>query len=176
MWVARTEHGYLFGEIPKHAVETLRAIPMLIESSDSRVRSRLLPETYEDAEEEASWRENATPELERLFLSRAHLVQRDLDTIQKMEDGSDSWMLLISNQHVNAWLSSLNAARLALYALNDMTEAHMARGGMAKATPKQQEAILRIHFMAEMQGVLMGDGFEPDEDDVAAGPQQPDQG
>lgn len=172
MWYARTEDGYLFGEMPKHAVETLRAIPMLVESSDERVRSRLLPETYEEPEEEAGWREHAMPELERLFLSRAHLVQRDLDAIQRMEDGSDSWMLHISNQHVNAWLSSLNAARLALYVLNDMTEAHMARGGLAKASPKQQEAILRIHFMAELQGVLMGDDYDLDEDPGAGGAEQ----
>ena len=87
MWVARVEEGFLFGDLTQVALETLEGVPMLIESSDPRVRGRLLPETCEVEEDEEHWREHAVPELERLFLSRAQVVQRDLDKLRKMIDG-----------------------------------------------------------------------------------------
>lgn len=163
MWVARAKEGFLFGDLSSAAIETLRGVPMLIESSDPRVRDRLLPETCEVEEDEEHWRDHAVPELERLFLSRAQVVRRDLAKLRKMDDSTNS-VLLVPHEHVNAWLAALNAARLALYALNDMTAEHLDVDGFATATPKQQEAILRIEMMAEMQAVMLGDYEVGDED------------
>jgi len=156
MWVARAEDGFLFGGLTGNYVDTLRAVPMLLESSDPRVRERLLPDTYDDPEEERQWRQHATPELERLFMSRCQLVRRDLAAMQQ-EPEAESFLLRIADGHVSAWLSSLNAARLALFALNDLTAEHMERDGSARVGSKQQEALLRIHFLAEVQGALLDD-------------------
>jgi len=173
MWVARADDGYLFGGLTQHCVETLRAVPMLIESNDPRVRKRLLPETYDCVEDEEEWRDAAVPELERLFLSRAQLVRRDLEKLKKLEQ-LDSWVLLIQDKHCNAWLSSLNAARLALYALADLKPEHLERDGIDLAAPKQQLALLRIHFLAEIQSVLLGDVPLPDDSDLGECPPMPD--
>lgn len=160
MWVAKVDEGWLFGDLTPASVETLTGVPMLIESNDARVRGRLLPETCDGEEDEQHWRQHAVPELERLFLSRAQLVRRDLAQMKKMPQ-SVNGLLLIPFEHVNAWLAALNAARLALFALNDMVAEHMTPEGFATATAKQQEAALRIDLLAEMQGVLLGeDDFE----------------
>lgn len=165
MWVARVIDGYLFGDLTPAAIETLRGVPMLIESEDERVRARLLPETYSDHESEDQWREHAAPELERLFASRTVIVRKDLDAMQQWKP-SDSWVLKIPNTHVNAWLATLNAARLALYVLNDMTAEHLDRGGHRKCNKKQLEAVDRIQFLAEIQSVLLGEvDFEGDDED-----------
>jgi hypothetical protein len=156
MWVARVDEGYVFGELSPASAETLKGVPMLIESADARVRSRLLPETYDDAEAEEQWRRHAVPELERLFLSRAQLVRRDLAAMRTIGKSQDQ-VLLIPDAHTNAWIAALNAARLALFALNELTAAHMEADGFAAATQKQQEALLRIHLLAEIQSVLLGD-------------------
>lgn len=156
MWVARVDEGYVFGDLSPGTVETLKGVPMLIESSDARVRDRLLPETCAQPDDEAHWRRHAVPELERLFLSRAQLVRRDLAGMRKLKQ-SENHLLLIPDAHTNAWLAALNAGRLALYVLNDLTAAHMEADGFAAATPKQQEALLRIHLLAEIQSVLLGD-------------------
>ena len=163
MWAARVDEGFIFGDLTPAAVETLKGVPMLIESSDARVRDRLLPETCSKEEDEEHWREHAVPELERLFLSRAQLVRRDLGALRKIPNTSNS-VLLVPHEHVNAWLAALNAARLALFALNDMTAEHLEVEGFDKATPKQQEAILRLDMMAEMQAVMLGDDEFDDED------------
>lgn len=156
MWAARVEEGLVFGGLDPVMVETLKAVPMLLESSDVRVRERLLPETCADEEDEAQWRRHSVPELERLFLSRAQLVRRDLAGIRKLKH-FDAHVILIPDGHSNAWLASLNAARLALFVLNDLTAAHMEAEGFGTATSKQQEAMLRIHLLAEVQSVLLGD-------------------
>lgn len=160
MWVARVAEGFVFGGLIASTVETLTGVPMLLESSDPRVRERLLPDTCEEAEAQEHWQRHAVPELERLFLSRAQLVRRDLAAMRKLPK-SDTQLLLIPDNHTNAWLATLNAARLALFVLNDLTAAHMEVEGFALATPKQQEAMLRIQLLAEIQSVLLGD-FELD--------------
>ena len=156
MWVARAVEGFVFGDLTTVVVETLKGVPMLIESSDDRVRERLIPDTYAEEDDEAHWREHAVPELERLFLSRAQLVQRDLDGIRPLSGSSNS-VLLIPDEHVNAWLAALNAARLALYVLNDMTAEHFEVDGFGKASVKQREALLRIEMLAEIQSVMLGE-------------------
>ena len=94
MWAARVAEGFVFGDLTPAAVETLKGVPMLIESSDSRVRDRLLPETCSKEEDEEHWREHAVHELERLFLSRAQLVRRDLDALLRSSasrSGTAGW-------------------------------------------------------------------------------------
>ena len=54
MWAARADDGYVLGGLTKQCVDTLRGVPMLVESNDSRVRERLLPDTYDGAEDEAA--------------------------------------------------------------------------------------------------------------------------
>lgn len=164
MWAARLQEGFIFGDLTPAAVDTLKGVPMLIESSDVRVRERLLPETCSLEEDEQHWREHAVPELERLFLSRAQLVRRDLDTLRKMPDAVN-FVLLVPHEHANAWLAALNAARLALYVLNDMTAQHLEVDGFDLANAKQKEAILRIEMLAEMQSVFLGDHDAVNDDD-----------
>ena len=97
-------------------------------------------------------------------MSRAQLVRRDLAGLRKLPDSLNS-VLLVPDEHVNAWLAAINAARLALYVLNDMTAEHLDEGGFEKASAKQQEAILRIEMLAEMQAVMLGDYDDGIEDD-----------
>lgn len=156
MWAARAEDGYLIGGLTRDCLETLRGVPMLVESSDPRVRERLLPETYDSVEDEQQWREHATPELERLFMSRLQIVRKDLAAVRKLE-AVDSWVLFLPDTHGNAWLASLNAARLSLYVLNDLDASHLERDGDERCTEKQREAVWRIQFLAEIQCILMGE-------------------
>ncbi len=165
MWAARGDDGYLIGGMAKVHLETLRGVPMLVESSDPRVRERLLPEAYDLADDEEQWREHATPELERLFMSRLQIVRKDLSGVRQMQ-GQERWVLAIPDTHHNAWIASLNAARLSLYVLNDLTKEHLERGGDRLCSEKQAEAIWRMNFLAEIQCVLMGElGAEEGDDD-----------
>ncbi len=101
------------------------------------------------------------------ILSRPALAELDalLTSLEKRTDlaglrpmpGSENQLLLIPFAHANAWLAALNAARLALFVLNELTAEAMEPDAFATVTPKQQEALLRIHLLAEVQSVLLGD-------------------
>jgi|JRYL01.1.fsa_nt_gb hypothetical protein len=167
MWAARIPEGYVFGGMSTECVRTLEGVPLLLESRDPRVLERLYPDTCSDEQDEAQWREHAVPELERLFASRGTIVRKDLAAMRAVGDAA-SRVLLIPEGHTNAWLASLNAARLALYALNDLNADWMSGYELESATDKQREAIARIHLLAEIQAVLLGE-FElevADPDDV----------
>lgn len=161
MWVARVDEGFVFGGLTAHGVETLTGVPMLLESTDPRVRERLLPDTFDEESEQEHWQKHAVPELERLFATRAQVVRRDLAAMKKLPKSSTQ-VLFVPDHHTNAWLAALNAARLALFVLNDLEARHLEAEGFGTGTKKQQEAILRIHLLAEIQSVLLGD-FELDD-------------
>jgi hypothetical protein len=138
------------------ALASLEGVPLLLESRDPRVLERIYPETCQQEDAEADWREHAVPELERLFASRGTIVRKDLAAMRASGEGKRR-VLKVTDGHVNAWLASLNAARLALYALNDLKPEWMGGRPADEATLKQREAIARIHLLAELQSVLLGD-------------------
>ena len=135
--------------------DTAMRIPGLLKADDPRVRGRLLPEAYDDPEEEAHWRRLGGPELERLFLSRAELICRDLESLSR--DGAQTFSLRIPSGHEAAWLSGLNGARLALFALHDLEAEDMDREPHATGDPDKELALLRIHLMAYLQELLLSE-------------------
>ena len=159
MRVERDRDGntWLRGLTPLCA-DTAMRVPGLLEDEDPRVRGRLLPEAYDDPEEEEHWRRLGAPELERLFLSRAQLIRRDLESLSR--DGPQTFALRIAKGHDTAWLSGLNGARVALFALHDLNAADMDREPDNDRDPEKELALLRIHLMAYLQELLMSGGDE----------------
>ena len=157
MWAVRDEHGELWlGEMPTEFAEALWRIPEWLQSEDPRVRERLLPEAYDDPEEEEHWRRHGSPELERLFLSRGEIVEKDLASMRPMAT-KDHWLLRIAQGHERAWLAALGGARLALFALHGLGSEDMDQPPSALDDEDKRLALERIHMMAELQMVLMGE-------------------
>ena len=135
--------------------DTAVRIPGLLKADDPKVRRRLLPEAYDDPEEEAHWKRLGAPELERLFLSRAELIRRDLESLSL--EGTQSFSLCIPPGHETAWLSGLNGARQALFALHDLEAEDMEREPQSTGDPDRELALLRIHVMAFLQELLLSE-------------------
>ena len=140
------------GISPLHA-DTLLQIPAWLQSTDPRVRERLLPEVYEDAEREEEWRKYATPELEHLFASRADLLVQDLQTLKPSD--SVTFRMTIPKTHIAAWISSLNAARLAVFALHELEAEDMEVDPTEIEDFEKELALVRIHILALMQEMLL---------------------
>ena len=157
MWAVRDEHGNLWlGEMPSEFARALWRIPEWLRSEDPRVRERLLPEAYDDPEEEAHWRRLGSPELERLFLSRGEIVKKDLASMRPM-DTEDHWLLRVDLGHEKAWLAALGGARLALFALHGLEAEDMDQPPSSLDDEDKRSALQLIHMMAELQMVLMGE-------------------
>lgn len=137
-------------------VDTLVHLPGLLTSQDDRVRDRLLPRTYEADEDEDQWRRYGVPDLEHLFASRVEIINKDLESLA--QDGAVTFSLKIPERHTNAWVSSLNAARLALFVLHELEEADMEREPDDLADFEKELAVVRIHVLAFMQELLLESG------------------
>lgn len=145
--------------MPVLLADSLLRIPGLLRSDDPQVRQRLLPDVYGEDAQEQEWRKHAVPELEHLFLSRAEILQRDLATLGAGADGQ--YQMTIGRSHQTAWLSSLNAARVALFTLHGLQPQDMDQERDLDAAAAEEEqhkhlAIARIWLMAWLQELLLG--------------------
>lgn len=133
--------------------ETLLRLPEWLALDEDAVRRRLFPDVYEDPEEQAHWQRYGAPELEALFATRQALVSKDLESLEQA--GSRHYRLWIAKSHEQAWLQSLNAARLTLFARHGLSASDMELDP-AEATDEDKEiALVRIHVMAHVQEALL---------------------
>lgn len=156
MRVERDAGGHLtLRRMASLCADTLLRLPSWLESEDPLVRRRLLPQVFEDPEEEAQWRRFGASELEYLFLSRAEILRRDLETLEPEGVLAFSFRMRIPRGHESAWLSSLNGGRLALFVMHKLDEQDMARDPASLQDPEKELALLRIHLMAWVQELML---------------------
>jgi hypothetical protein len=136
--------------------DTLRRMLEWIESDDPRVKKRLFPDTFVDPEEEAAWRRLMQTDLEHLVLSRRQILEKDLARMRP--DGPGLFRLPIGKNHGQAWLSALNAARLALFELHGLGPEHMDSEPEELDDEERQLALVRIHLMGFLQELLLHGG------------------
>lgn len=133
--------------------DSLLRIPGWLSNEDPSVRGRLMPEVYSDTAEEQEWRRHASPELEHLFLSRAELVGKDLQTLH--EEPAGQYVVQLAPGHATAWLAALNAARLLLFAEHELAPEDMERDPASVGSFEKMVALARIQQMAWLQELLL---------------------
>ena len=105
-----------------------------------RVKRRLYPLPSDDAEEAAEWERLVHPDLFALVASARAIVLEDLNGLEtslrtspvppSAEDGDEGiranaavgWGMTIPGEHVQAWISALQTARLTLAELHEVGE------------------------------------------------------
>ncbi|MEZ5962700.1 MAG: DUF2017 family protein [Planctomycetota bacterium] len=128
-----------------------------IESEDPRVKKRLFPDTFADPTEEAAWRRLTEADLAHLILSRRQIVDKDLARLRA--DGPGLYRWPVSKGHDHAWISSLNAARLALFELHDLGPEDMDIDPEDIVDEDRQLAMVQIDILGFIQDLLLqGDG------------------
>jgi hypothetical protein len=140
--------------IPPLMAEVLRELPETLGADQPDVvKRRLFPDPSQDAEVAAEWRRAQHPELFALLADSRRIAERDLKSL-KAERGGATWRLKIPAAHVAAWIGALNAARLALGALHDVTADDMGPD-REPAFDERGIAILKIDLYAWLQGTLI---------------------
>ena len=117
--------------------------------------SRLLPPPGEDEELLLDWQDLVQPELRRHFdLERSHVAE-DLAAMKQGNGENASWSLEIPTDHCDAWLTTLNALRLALVAEQGFTEADLSRKGNPDFSTERGLALMQVNFYAFVQECLL---------------------
>ena len=151
--------------IPPVLAVMLRELPEILELRDSPdAQARLFPNpTAKDDEANKEWRQMAGPELRHLFVSAGETVARDLTALTADETAAEEHQVTFPVEHVNAWMSALNQARLILAEVHKIHDKDMNRTDFDPTSPKHVAA-LRIHLLGYLLHLFveLDNGDEPE--------------
>jgi len=153
--VKRSDSGaYVVDGVTEDLAFVLRELPGLLGGDQPEaVRKRLFPDPSDDPQMAADWRRTQHPELFALLADARTIVESDLPSLARASPRG-KWRIEIPKAHATAWISALNAARLALGAVHDVTAADMDPERLAPDTERGL-AILRIDLYGWLQGTLI---------------------
>jgi hypothetical protein len=155
MRISRRKPGIVsvLGMPPVMAI-VLRELPELLGSDQPEVvTKRLFPVPVDDPEAAAEWRRMQHPELFALLADARQVVESDLPALARGRDAG-TLRLDLPALHLHAWISALNAARLTLGALHDVTAEDLDPDNVP-SRDERGAAIVRIDLYAWLQSLLI---------------------
>ena len=118
--------------------------------------SRLLPLPGDDEGLRLDWLDHVQPELRRHFDSERSLVARDLKNgMIKGKGKNGTYSLEIPLENANAWLTTLNALRLAIVEGHGLSEEELLRKVLPDLTSERGIALIQMNFYAFLQECLL---------------------
>jgi hypothetical protein len=132
--------------------ELLRKVPSVCDTGgDSRAEARLFSNPADSSERQflSDWDEFVRPELRHLFLSARKTVEEDLG---KLSDRlGRPGRLVVPCAHSDAWLNTLNQARLILATKFDFTDEELSMHEAPQSFSRRDLVLLQINFYAAIQ-------------------------
>ena len=145
-------------EIDPFLAELLRQIPTST-SADSvpAAEERLFSPPADPKEKEfcAEWRLYVDPELRRHFQSATEVVTDDLRQLEQEEKPFANVSLRIPQEHADAWLNTLNQARLAIAAKYDFTEAELSDHYRSPIGSRRDLSLFQVNFYGFLQEFIL---------------------
>lgn len=128
--------------------DCLGELPTILEQRDSPAARNRLFQKPTDHDEKANddWQKFIAPELRHLFVSAGEVVARDLTALEPVQGKQDELHVTFPTEHVRAWMSALNQARLILAEVHRVDERDMDKLNLDLHSPKQR-AVLKIHLL-----------------------------
>ena len=157
------KHIRVSGIAPVLAV-MLRELPEILEQRDfPDAHDRLFPNpTTADDKTNKEWQQMVSPELRHLFVSAGETVARDLTALAVDEKDHEARQVTFPVEHLKAWMTALNQARLILGETHKIDEDDMNRVDLDPHNPKHVAAF-RIHLLGYLLhlSVELESGDEP---------------
>jgi hypothetical protein len=142
-----------FDFVAPQLYEILCGIREAAETPDPRVEARFFPEPSEGDDSLAEdWKAFVQPDLHEGFQSARETVAADLRGAKERKTGH--FTFTIPKAHIDAWLSALNQARLALAEAHGFGDAEMSRGPRDQSEPRET-ALFRLMVYGLLQERLV---------------------
>ena len=121
------------------------------DTDDPAAQRRLFASPTEGREPdfEQDWKNYVEPDLRLLFRSTQEIVEGDLKRFDPDESG-DSSTLRIPVKNLEAWIHTLNQARLAIAARYDFTDKEMEKQ-LSLGSGARSLALFQVHFYGFLQ-------------------------
>ena len=120
--------------------------------------TRLLPSPGESEDLEdlrLDWQDHVQPGLRHHFDLERAVVTEDLACMIQRKEKIPSWTLEISPDHSDAWLTTLNALRLALAEEHRFTEKDLSEKTPSDLETERGLALMQVNFYAFNQECLL---------------------
>ena len=145
--------GFLFSDVEPPLVELFLAIPSAADpEGNSSALNRLFPDPVGKKEPRFAeeWEEFVKPELRETFENASTTVEADLVPLTAGEDA-----VRVPREHIDAWLNTLNQARLVLAERFEVTEEEMNRPAPLPSQHERHTAISQMHVYGLLQECLI---------------------
>ena len=129
----------------------LQIVPSAQATDDPAAQRRLYSSPTEGREQEfeQDWKNYVVPDLRNIFRSAQEIVEGDLAGFEP-DESDESSTLRIPVKNLEAWIHTLNQARLAISARYDFTERDMERS-LSMSGDARGLALFQVHFYGFMQ-------------------------
>ena len=141
------KHIRVSGIVPVLTV-VLRELPEILEQRDSPdAHDRLFPNpTAADDKINKEWQQMVSPELRHLFVTAGETVARDLAGLAGSRSSRETYEITLPVEHLKAWMSALNQARLILAEIHKIDDEEMNVTDLDPRNPKHVAAF-RIYLL-----------------------------
>lgn len=158
MEVSRNNGSLEIKEIDPFLAELLRQIPAsTLSEAVPAVEQRLFSAPAAPNEKELceEWKIYVEPELRRLFQTSTETVEADLNQLGENEKPFANSTLRIPMGNAEAWLNSLNQARVALAAKYDFTEAELSDHYRSPIGSRRDLSLFQVNFYGFLQEFIL---------------------
>ena len=158
MEVFRNNGALEISEIDPFLAELLRQIPESTSTESAPAAERRIfsaPAAPNERELCAEWKIYVEPELRCHFQGAREVVARDLGQLGEKEKPFANMSLRIPRDHSEAWLNTLNQARLAIAARYDFTEAELCDHYRSPIGSRRDLSLFQVNFYGFLQEFIL---------------------
>jgi hypothetical protein len=156
MEICRKKDALVIADLDSFLAELLRQIPDSTNpAGESQAEARLFTHPSEEKEICAEWKSYVEPELRRLFRSATETVADDLKQLNGNEKSFRNRTLAIPLEHADAWLNTLNQARLVIAAKYKFSDEELNDHDRSPIGSRRDLGLFQINFYGFLQEFIL---------------------
>lgn len=158
MEITRSKDGIEISEIDPFLAELLRQIPSSTNPEGASLAEQRLfshPAGTDEKEIRDEWKLYVEPELRRLFRTATETVTADLEQLGGEDKPFADRTLRIPADHGDAWLNTLNQARLVIAAKNEFSDSELCDHYRSPIGSRRDLSLFQINFYGFLQEFIL---------------------
>jgi len=156
MEISRKGEALQISDLDPFLAELFRQIPASTNSEGApEAESRLFSRPSGEKEICAEWKSYVEPELRRLFRSSTETVAEDLAQLNGNEKSLRNRTLTIPFEHADAWLNTLNQARLVIAEKYKFSDEELNDHDRSPLGSRRDLSLFQVNFYGFLQEFIL---------------------
>jgi len=156
MEISRKGEALQISDLDPFLAELFRQIPASTNSEGApEAESRLFSRPSAEKEICAEWKSYVEPELRRLFRSSTETVAEDLAQLNGNEKSLRNRTLTIPFEHADAWLNTLNQARLVIAEKYKFSDEELNDHDRSPLGSRRDLSLFQVNFYGFLQEFIL---------------------